>query len=366
MGKILDYTETDILTEKIENLIEESRKRVVTQVNSAMVRTYYEIGRAIVENEQDGKVRASYGKGLLKELSQRLNAKFGKGFSVDNLENMRKFYLSYSNIKSETVSRISESEKSETMSGISGGQMQKTYAEFTLSWSHYLFLMRIENIDVRHFYEIESYNNNWSLRELKRQFDSALYERLALSIEKDRVMELSRKGQVIECASDVVKDPYILEFLGLKENPAYSESELESRIIDHLQEFLMEMGKGFTFVGRQVRFTFDEEHFKVDLVLYNRLLRCFVLIDLKIGKLKHQDLGQMQMYVNYYDRYEKSEDENPTIGILLCNEKSESMVELTLPKDSNIYASKYELYLPDKKLLQDKLIEWLEEENGSE
>lgn len=179
-------------------------------------------------------------------------------------------------------------------------------------------------------------------------------------------MELSRKGQVIERVSDVVKDPYILEFLGLEEKPGYSESELESRIIDQLQEFLMEMGKGFTFVGRQVRFTFDEEHFKVDLVLYNRLLRCFVIVDLKIGKLKHQDLGQMQMYVNYYDRYEKSEDENPTIGILLCNEKSESMVELTLPKDSNIYASKYELYLPDKKLLQDKLIEWLEEENGSE
>lgn len=189
------------------------------------------------------------------------------------------------------------------------------------------------------------------------------YERLALSIEKDRVLELSRKGQLMERTSDAVKDPYILEFLGLEEKPEYSESELESRIIDHLQEFLMEMGKGFTFVGRQVRFTFDEEHFKVDLVLYNRLLRCFVVVDLKIGKLKHQDLGQMQMYVNYYDRYEKTEDENPTIGILLCNDKSDRMVELTLPKDSNIYASKYELYLPDKKLLQEKLIEWLEEEN---
>ena len=213
-----------------------------------------------------------------------------------------------------------------------------TGRKFGLSWSHYLFLMRIKNIDVRHFYEIESVKNNWSLKELKRQFDSALYERLAFSIEKDRVMELSKKGQVIERASDAIKDPYILEFLGLEEKPAYSESELESRIIDHLQEFLMEMGKGFTFV----------------------------VIDLKIGKLKHQDLGQMQMYVNYYDRYEKSEDENPTIGILLCNEKSDSMVELTLPEDSNIYASKYELYLPDKKLLQKKMIEWLEEESGSE
>ena len=366
MREIVNQADTDILVQKIEILIEESRKRVVTQVDSVMVRTYYEIGRAIVENQQHGEVRAGYGKGVLKQLSQRLNAKFGKGFSVDNLENMRKFYLTYRDTKSETVSRISQKTKSETVSRISDGQIRSAYADFTLSWSHYLFLMRIENIDERHFYEMESGKNNWNLRELKRQFNSALYERLALSTEKDKVMELSRKGQVVERASDVIKDPYILEFLGLKEKPEYSESDLESRIIDHLQEFLMEMGKGFTFVGRQVRFTFDEEHFRVDLVLYNRLLRCFLLVDLKIGKLRHQDLGQMQMYVNYYDRYEKTGDENPTIGILLCNEKSDSMVELTLPKDSNIYASKYELYLPDKKLLQEKLIEWLREEDGNE
>ena len=366
MREIVNQADTDILVQKIEILIEESRKRVVTQVDSVMVRTYYEIGRAIVENQQHGEVRAGYGKGVLKQLSQRLNAKFGKGFSVDNLENMRKFYLTYRDTKSETVSRISQKTKSETLSRISDGQIRSAYADFTLSWSHYLFLMRIENIDERHFYEMESGKNNWNLREVKRQFNSALYERLALSTEKDKVMELSRKGQVVERASNVIKDPYILEFLGLKEKPEYSESDLESRIIDHLQEFLMEMGKGFTFVGRQVRFTFDEEHFRVDLVLYNRLLRCFVLVDLKIGKLRHQDLGQMQMYVNYYDRYEKTGDENPTIGILLCNEKSDSMVELTLPKDSNIYASKYELYLPDKKLLQEKLIEWLREEDGNE
>lgn len=366
MGEIVNQADTDILAQKIEILIEESRKHVVTQVNSVMARTYYEIGRAIVENQQHGEVRAGYGKGVLKELSQRLNAKFGKGFSVDNLENMRKFYLTYSGTKSETAPRISGKEKSETLSRISGEQIGSIHDDFTLSWSHYLFLMRIENIDERRFYEIESVKNSWSLRELKRQFNSALYERLALSTEKDKVMELSRKGQVIENAADLVKDPYILEFLGLKEKPQYCESDLESRIIDHLQDFLLEMGKGFTFVGRQVRFTFDEEHFRVDLVLYNRLLRCFVLVDLKIGKLRHQDLGQMQMYVNYYDRYEKTEDENPTIGILLCNEKSDSMVELTLPKDSNIYASKYELYLPDKKLLQEKLIEWLREENGNE
>ena len=215
--------------------------------------------------------------------------------------------------------------------------------------------MRIENTAERQFYEIECAKNYWSLRELRRQFDAALFERLALSTDKARVQELAQKGQIIEKPSDAVKDPYILEFLGLPEKSEYSENELETRIIDHLQDFLMEMGKGFTF---------DEEHFKVDLVLYNRMLRCFVLIDLKIGKLKHQDLGQMLMYVNYYNRYEKTEDENPTIGILLCNEKSDKMVEMTLPEDSNIYASKYQLYLPDKKLLQEKMLEWLEEVAG--
>lgn len=342
--------------ENVAQILNSARENAKTAVNITMVYAYYEIGRTIVEEEQNGKGRAEYGKRMLRGLSEYLTEKFGKGFSVGNLKNIRQFYKTY------VSDQIGETVFSQFENLPSVGTGRK----FCLSWSHYLFLMRIKNIDVRHFYEIESVKNNWSLKELKRQFDSALYERLALSIEKGRVIELSKKGQVIERASDAIKDPYILEFLGLEEKPAYSESELESRIIDHLQEFLMEMGKGFTFVGRQVRFTFDEEHFKVDLVLYNRLLRCFVIIDLKIGKLKHQDLGQMQMYVNYYDRYEKSEDENPTIGILLCNEKSDSMVELTLPKDINIYASKYELYLPDKKLLQEKLIEWLEEENGNE
>ncbi len=187
---------------------------------------------------------------------------------------------------------------------------------------------------------------------------------IRFSLQKEKVKELAQKGQIIEKPQDVVKYPLVLEFLGLQEKPEYSERELETRIIDHLQEFLMEMGKGFTFVDRQKRFTFDENSYIVDLVLYNRLVRCFVLLDLKIGKLKHQDFGQMQMYVNYYDRYEKTDEENPTIGILLCSDKNDSMVELTLPKDANIYASKYELYLPDKKVLQKKLKQWLEEEGA--
>ena len=201
---------------------------------------------------------------------------------------------------------------------------------------------------------------------MKRQFDSALYERLALSRDKDKVMELSEKGQIIEKPQDMLKDPYILEFTGLQERSEYSETELESRLLNHLQEFLLELGKGFAFIGRQVRFTFDERHFRVDLVFYNRLLQCFVLFDLKMGDLTHQDLGQMQMYVNYYDRYEKTMEENPTVGVLLCQEKSNALVELTLPENANIYASKYELYLPNKKVLQEKLKQWTQEESGSE
>ena len=233
-----------------------------------------------------------------------------------------------------------------------------------LSWSHYLKLMRIDNVEERHFYEIESVKNNWSLNELKRQYNSALYERLALSTDKEKVYRLSLEGQKVENPKDAVKDPYVLEFLGLQELPAYSESELESRIIDHLQQFLLELGTGFAFIGRQVRFTFDEEHFMVDLVFYNRLLRCFVLFDLKIGELKHQDIGQMQMYVHYYDRKVKLPDENPTIGILLCKEKNNAVVEMTLPEDNaQIFASKYETVLPSKEALQELLREHLSDED---
>ena len=239
-----------------------------------------------------------------------------------------------------------------------------TGRKFFLSWSHYLKLMRIDNVEERHFYEIESVKNNWSLNELKRQYNSALYERLALSTDKEKVYRLSLEGQKVENPKDAVKDPFVLEFLGLQELPAYSESELESRIIDHLQQFLLELGTGFAFIGRQVRFTFDEEHFMVDLVFYNRLLRCFVLFDLKIGELKHQDIGQMQMYVHYYDRKVKLPDENPTIGILLCKEKNNAVVEMTLPEDNaQIFASKYETVLPSKEALQELLREHLSDED---
>ena len=242
-----------------------------------------------------------------------------------------------------------------------------TGRRFFLSWSHYLKLMRIANIDERHFYEIEAAKNEWSLSELKRQYNSSLYERLALSVDKGKVYRLSTEGQTVEAPGDAVKDPYILEFLGLPELPSYSETELESRIIDHLQQFLLELGTGFAFIGRQERFTFNEEHFMVDLVFYNRLLRCFVLFDLKIGELKHQDIGQMQMYVHYYDRQVKLLDENPTIGIILCRDKNNAVVEMTLPEDnSQIFASKYETVLPSKEALQKLLQEQIEDEDGGE
>lgn len=307
----------------IKELLEAARNNVVRQVNTTMLMTYFEIGRRIVEQEQKGESQADYGQYLLVRLSESLSGRFGKGFSKRNLELMRQFYLTYKIAKSS----ISQS----------------------LSWTHYIRLMRISDPKERAFYEIEAANNNWSVKELNRQFDSALYQRLALSRDKDKILELSKKGQVVEKPEDILKDPYILEFTGLKELPEYSETRLEQSLIDELQSFLLELGKGFTFVGRQQRITIDEDHYYVDLVFYNRLLRAFVLIDLKIGQLKHQDLGQMQMYVHYYDRCVKLPDENKTIGIVLCRDKKDALVEMTLPDETNpIFASKYQTVLPNK------------------
>ena len=321
--------------QEIHDLLHNARQNIISNINSTMTKTYFLIGKRIVEEEQDGNKRAEYGKNLIKMLSEKLTKEFGKGFSETNLEQMRKFFKVY---------------------GIP--QTLSEEFQFNLSWSHYLILMRIEDINARNFYEIEAFENNWSLRELKRQVNSSLYERLVLSKDKEKVKELSVKGQIIEKAQDIIKDPYILEFLGLDEKSDYSENKLETEIINKLEMFLLELGKGFTFVGRQVRFTFDEKHFRVDLVFYNRLLKCFVLIDLKIGEVTHQDLGQMQMYVNYYDRYVKLPDENDTIGIIICKDKNDTLVKLTLPKDNNqIFASRYTTILPSldefKKIIEE-------------
>ena len=308
---------------------------------------------------------------LCRRTHEETKAKIGRGFSVDALERMRRFYLLYGHILSENPAQ----EKSATLLRISGDRaisatalrklsdplmelpeiVQTLSAElvncFTLGWSHYITLLTIDNPEERRFYELEAAGNGWSVRELERQISSSLYERLALSRDKEEVRRLASEGQVVEKASDLIKNPLVLEFLGLEEKPGYSESELETAIIDRLQHFLLELGKGFLFEARQKRFTFDNSHFRVDLVFYNRLLRCYVLIDLKRGELTHQDLGQMQMYVNYFDRYVKTDDELPTIGIVLCGRKNDAVVELTLPEEANIYASKYQLYLPSKQEL---------------
>ena len=349
----------------ISRLIDESRRQVAKAVNTAMVYTYYSVGQYIVEFEQGGKVRAAYGKEVLKRLSARLTEKYGKGWSEDNLENCRNLFLNYSitepvvrklnqEINSEPVARKSDQE-------INSEPVARNTHTFLLPWTHYLILMRVKNLQARKFYEIEAYNQQWSKRQLQRQIASSLYERLALSRDKDEVMRLANEGQVMEKPSDIIKNPLVLEFLGLKPDTAYSETDLETAILDKLESFLLECGKGFLFEARQKRFTFDEDNFYVDLVLYNRILQCYVLVDLKIDKLTHQDLGQMMMYVNYFDRYKRLEFEKPTIGILLCKDKNDALVELTLPKDANIYAQQYALCLPKKEELQRKLKEWIRE-----
>lgn len=346
----------DVLFYRVAELIEQARRHVVTAINLAEVYTKYQIGQYIVEYEQQGKSRADYGKQVLKDLSARLTERFGNGWSYSNLRQIRQFYLVYSDLTN-GVCQI-ENDK-QCLSN-------QATSVFTLSWSHYLILMRIENPDARSFYEIECTEQQWSVRQLSRQVGSCLYERLALSRNKDEVMRLAKEGQTIEKPTDFIKNPLTLEFLGLKPDASYSESKLEKAIISKMQQFLLELGKGFLFESRQKRFTFDEQHFYVDLVFYNRLLQCYVLIDLKTDKLTHQDLGQMQMYVNYFDRYVRQDYEKPTIGILLCERKNDALVELTLPKDANIYATEYQLYLPDKNLLQAKVKEWIKEFNEAE
>lgn len=329
----MENTPVKNYVEKAINILELAREQVVKSVNQTMVFAYFEIGKIIVEEEQAGKERAEYSKRTIEKLSEKLIGEYGRGFSIRNLEQMRRFYLTYS--KTQTPS----------------AELQMP--DFQLSWSHYLILTRIKKEEERKFYEIESRTNNWSVRELKRQFDSSLYERLVLSRDKEGVRELSEKGQIINVPKDAIKEPYVLEFLGLEEKERYTESELEKAIIDKIEHFLLELGKGFAFIARQKRISFDERHFYIDLVFYNRLLKCFLLIDLKIGDLKHQDIGQMQMYVNYYDREMKLEDENNTIGLILCKEKSELLVEYTLPESNKqIFASRYETVLPSKKELQ--------------
>ena len=331
LNDIAKDVEIDNSFSNIKELVNNTRNKVLSVVNTEMLNLYWNIGKIIMEIQQ-GNERASYGDTVLEKLSQKLTSEFGKGFSSKNLRTMRKFYLMY--------------------------PIWKTVSS-KLSWSHYLELIKIEDRTKRDFYLNESVNSMWSVRELQRQKDSLLYERLALSKTKEDIIELSQKGHIIKDYKDLVKDPFVLEFLDIKDHNEYLEKDLEKNILKHLKEFLLELGKGFSFIGSQVRITLGDEHFYPDLVFYNRLLRCFIIIDLKIGKVTHQDIGQMQMYVNYYDREIKSTDENQTIGILLSTDKNETIVKYTLPQNNNtIFSSEYKLHMPT----EEELIETIEKE----
>ena len=340
------------LVSEIRKILSEAKKNIATTVNTTMVITNWHIGQYIVEYEQGGKERAEYGTQLLKRLSEDLTKEFGQGFSYRNLQLFKKFYQTFPIVQTLSAQSLNpETKKGQT---VSAKFSDKAIASLLkLNWSHFVRLLSVKNENERNFYIIETAENNWSEREIDRQINSGLYERLALSKNKKAIKDLAQKGQQIQTEQDVLKDPLVLEFLNLKQAEKYSESDLETAIINNLGEFLLELGKGFTFVARQQRISSGTEHFYIDLVFYNRLLRSFVIIDLKIGKLKHQDIGQMQMYVNYYDREVKTENENPTIGIILCKENDNFVVEYTLPKDNKqIFAKEYSLYLPDKKELQ--------------
>jgi predicted nuclease of restriction endonuclease-like (RecB) superfamily len=344
------------LLDKIANIFSEARGKVVREINRAQVLAYWEIGREIVEFQQKGKARAEYGEELLIKLSADLTAKFDKGFSERNLRNMRAFYLNFP-IRQTPSAKSLESPKSKTASCKSIiRQTPSVKFEPMLPWSHYCELLKVEETLARSFYEQEAIQNNWSVRELKRQINSMLFERLSLSKNTKAVMNMAKKGQSVEKPEDAIKDPYILEFLNLKEETSYTESQLEQAIIDKLQYFLLELGKGFSFVARQKRITIVNRHYYIDLVFYNRLLKCFVLIDLKTGELDHADIGQMNFYLNYFKENEKQEDENDPIGLILCAKKDDIFAKYVLGGLNNkVFSSKYKLALPSEKELRLKL-----------
>ena len=309
---------------EIKNILNMARNKVYKTANFAMVEAYWNIGKSIIE-EQGGNEKAEYGTGLLKELSKQMTQDFGKGFTVTNLKYMRQFYLMFPN----------------------GHALRDE-----LSWTHYRLLIKVENDNAREFYMQEAVKSQWSTRQLERQINSFFYERLLSSKNNEQVAKEIQTLELAKKPEDVIRDPYVLEFLGLTPNDDFYESDLEQALITHLQKFLLELGRGFSFVARQKRITFDGRHFRIDLVFYNYILKCFILIDLKVGDLTHQDLGQMQMYVHYYERELMNEGDNPPIGIVLCADKSESVVKYTLPEnETQIFASKYKLYLPSEEEL---------------
>jgi predicted nuclease of restriction endonuclease-like (RecB) superfamily len=310
---------------QIRQIIASARSNAVRSVDFCRVQMYWKIGHRIVEEEQKGATRAKYGDFLIINLSKVLMPEYGSGFGVRQLQRARQFYLEYP---------IASALRTQ------------------FNWMQYKLLISISDKEKREYYELEALHNGWTAREMERQIHSMLYERLLLSNDKESVLALARREREVQAPTEIIKDPMVLEFLGLEKKARYYESDLETEIINHLQDFMLELGNGFTFVSRQKRILLEDDEFFVDLVFYNRIVRCFVIFELKIGKATHQDLGQLQMYVNYYDRCEKLPDENPTIGILLCSEKNDTTVKMSLPEgNKTILASKYQLYLPSKEQL---------------
>jgi predicted nuclease of restriction endonuclease-like (RecB) superfamily len=366
--------------DRVRGILESARVNVARSVNSTQVVSNWLIGREIVEEEQAGKRRADYGVELLRELAARLKADFGAGYGVDNLELFRRFYLEYpqllpginsdavrrksdrvagSKVNSDTVRRESASLPPHLLAQPVAEDASWVPGQLSpnLSWTHYRRLLRVDRSEARNFYEIEAIRNAWSARELERQINSLLFDRLAKSRDKKGLMRLALEGQEVARPIDVLKDPVVLEFLDLPESPRLVESNLEQALIANLQNFLLELGKGFAFVSRQERVTLEGDHFYIDLVFYHTILKCYVLIDLKVGKLTHADLGQIQFYVNYYDRERRTEGDNPTLGLILCPDKNDAVVKYTLGEQlkRNIFTSRYQLYLPTVEELENEL-----------
>lgn len=343
MNKKLPEKPKQPLFERVLSILEEGRSNVIRTVNSEMVIAYWLIGREIVEEEQKGEEKAEYGKHLLEDLSRKLTKQFGRGFSVTSLRYFRQLYLVYS-------------KRDPQIQRPPGDELTTSSFSPSLGWSHYRALMRVDSEQARSFYEIEAVKNKWSKRELERQIHSLLFERLLKSTDKKGLLQLANEGHVIDKPVDVIKDPYVLEFLDLPESPRLSESKIETALLNHLQEFLLELGKGFAFIGRQKRLTLDGDHFYPDLVFYHVKLKCYMIIDLKAKRLDHGDLGQMQLYVNYYDREVRTEDDNPTVGLILCTGKNDSVVRYVLDEEKqNIFASRYKLELPTEEELKKEL-----------
>ena len=380
--------------DRIRGILESARSNIARSVNSTQVVANWLIGREIVEEEQGGQRRADYGTRLVADLAERLTKDFGRGFTKNNLEHFRAFYLTYPNLVSLSIAHAARGESGAVKlleithaargqldsprkatpasaatakipvpasilihSSLQGGVWKPGNLHLHLSWTHYRTLLRVSKTESRSFYEIEAIKNDWSARELERQIHSLLYERLALSKDKKGLMKLAMKGQEVQKPADIFKDPTVMEFLGLPELPKLVETDLEQALIDNLQAFLLEMGKGFAFVSRQERITIDGDHFYIDLVFYHTILKCFVLLDLKVGKLTHQDLGQLQLYVNYCDSERRTKGDQPTLGLILCTDKNEAVVRYTLGKGyrKNVFASRYQLYVPSEAELKAEL-----------